>query len=311
MASIRAKAITWYHEHRRDLPWRDPQASAWSVLVSEVMLQQTPVKRVLPVWLEWMDRWPTPEDLASESAAEVIKAWGSLGYPRRALRLQQAAAAIVDSFGGQVPANESDLLSLPGIGTYTAAAVAAFSFGQRTCVVDTNIRRVHARVFTGRALPEPTLRRSELDLAAALLPDDAAESVEWNIASMELGALVCTARSPHCLSCPLVADCAWIQAGEPEPHYTPKGQAWQGTNRQLRGALMSALRAGSDYVPLTLFLGESGDSSLSLTVDEEVAAAHVHSLERDNDAVLGAIQALISEGLVQSNDDSTAIRLPR
>jgi A/G-specific adenine glycosylase len=147
----------WFGETARDLPWREAECSAWGILVSEVMLQQTPVVRVLPVWRDWMERWPTPAHLAGEPSGEAVRHWGRLGYPRRALRLHAAAVAIRNEHGGEVPDNYPELLTLPGVGNYTAAAVAAFAFGRRETVVDTNIRRVHARLISGHALPAPTL----------------------------------------------------------------------------------------------------------------------------------------------------------
>src|SRR3954471_21891162 len=135
----------WYADNARDLPWRRPDVSPWAVLVSEVMLQQTPAARVIPAWQEWMQRWPTPADLAAQPAGEAVRAWGRLGYPRRALRLHAAAAAIVERFGGEVPESRAELLTLPGVGDYTAAAVASFAFGRREVVLDTNVRRVLAR----------------------------------------------------------------------------------------------------------------------------------------------------------------------
>src|SRR3954470_7118450 len=134
----------WYADNARDLPWRRPDVSPWAVLVSEVMLQQTPVARVVPAWQEWMQRWPTPADLAAEPAGEAVRAWGRLGYPRRALRLHTAARAIVEQHGGEVPASYDDLRALPGVGDYTAAAVATFAHGRRHVVLDTNVRRVLA-----------------------------------------------------------------------------------------------------------------------------------------------------------------------
>ncbi|QCU76863.1 A/G-specific adenine glycosylase [Citricoccus sp. SGAir0253] len=241
-ATLHRRVNGWFAAHGRDLPWRDPACTPWGILVSEIMLQQTPVVRVLPVWTAWMERWPTPADLAREPAAEVIRAWGRLGYPRRALRLQAAAAAIAESPGGLVPADHGQLLALPGVGAYTAAAVACFAFGQPEVVVDTNIRRVHARLVSGRALPEKSLTAAEMALARDLMPADRDEACRWNAAVMELGALVCTARSPRCGECPVADLCAWRAAGMPEPHYRPTGQAWAGTDRQVRGAIMALLR---------------------------------------------------------------------
>lgn len=243
---LHTAVLDWFDVHARDLPWRSDGCSAWGVMVSEIMLQQTPVVRVLPRWREWLERWPEPADLAAASTAEVLTAWDRLGYPRRALRLQQAAATIVDRHGGRVPADPDALRALPGIGEYTAAAVSSFAFGIPETVVDTNVRRVIARAVRGEGLPPASLKRAEMRDAHALMPEDEGRANRWNAAVMELGALVCTARSPRCDDCPLLEQCAWVAAGRPEPEHTPRGQAWTGTDRQLRGAVMAAVReAGS------------------------------------------------------------------
>ncbi|MGI8948480.1 MAG: A/G-specific adenine glycosylase [Ornithinimicrobium sp.] len=239
--------LDWYAEHARDLPWRNPDCSAWGVLVSEVMLQQTPVARVLPVWADWMQRWATPDDLAGAPVGAAVRAWGRLGYPRRALRLHAAATVITSEHAGAVPCSVSALRELPGVGDYTAAAVAAFAFGERTAVVDTNVRRVLARALGGEALPAPSLRRGEVELAARSLPVGEQDAARWNVAVMELGALVCGARSPSCGHCPIAAQCAWRLAGHPAyqgaPHRT---QAWAGSDRQCRGRLLQCLRDSPD-----------------------------------------------------------------
>ena len=234
----------WYDSAARELPWRGPDVSPWAVLVSEVMLQQTPVARVSPVFDAWLARWPTPGALAADSRGEAVRMWGKLGYPRRALRLHECATALVARFDGRVPPDVADLESLPGIGSYTARAVAAFAFGQRVPVVDTNVRRVVARTVhgTGNAGPPSTAR----DLAAveALLPDDAAAAARASIALMEFGALVCTAVNPRCADCAVAQQCAWNLAGRPAydgPAARP--QRFAGTDRQVRGLLMDVLRA--------------------------------------------------------------------
>jgi A/G-specific adenine glycosylase len=201
------------------------------------------VARVLPVHQEWLQRWPTPADLAAEPAGEAVRAWGRLGYPRRALRLHAAATAIVDRHGGEVPAAYDDLLALPGVGDYTAAAVSTFAFGRRHLVLDTNVRRVLARLVAGQELPAPSVTRAERDRAAAVLPADEPTAATWSIALMELGALVCTARSPACGACPVSGHCAWRTAGHPAYEGpTRRTQAWAGTDRQCRGRLMAVLR---------------------------------------------------------------------
>ena len=205
----------WYAAHARDLPWRHPGTSPWAILVSEVMLQQTPVSRVLPAYLAWVTRWPTPKDLAMDSPAEAIRAWARLGYPRRALRLHAAATVITERHHGEVPSQLPDLLALPGVGTYTAHAVAAFAFGQPQPVVDVNVRRVLARAITGVADPGPATSAADVALMAELLPTERSEAVRFAAAVMECGATICTARNPACHACPIADDCRWRSAGSP------------------------------------------------------------------------------------------------
>ena len=240
---LHERVLEWYSTAARDLPWRADGATPWGIFVSEVMLQQTPVARVLPVWLDWMRRWPTPADLAAQPPGEAVRAWGRLGYPRRALRLHSAAVAITERFDGAVPGTEAELSTLPGVGTYTAAAVATFAFGERTTVVDTNVRRVLARAVTGDAYAAPSPTRAELETAAGLVPVEPPRARTWSVAVMELGALVCSSRSPRCDACPIRALCAWRLAGSPAHEGPPRrGQAWEGTDRQMRGALLRLLR---------------------------------------------------------------------
>ena len=243
MSSLHDPVLRWYDENARELPWRGAEASPWSVMVSEFMLQQTPVARVLPVHEAWLQRWPTPAALAADAPGEAVRAWGRLGYPRRALRLHAAATAIVEQHGGDVPADHASLLALPGVGEYTAAAIAAFAFGQRQVVLDTNVRRVFARAVSGAELPAVSLSKAERELGASLLPADAPTAATWSVAVMELGALVCTAASPACERCPIAAACAWSIAGRPAYDGPPrKVQTWAGTDRQCRGRLLAVLR---------------------------------------------------------------------
>jgi A/G-specific adenine glycosylase len=233
----------WYTKNKRALPWREPGVTAWGVLVSEIMLQQTPVARVEPVWREWMARWPVPSGLAAVSQGEVVRAWGKLGYPRRALRLHAAAAEIAASHGDVVPSDVDTLLALPGIGAYTARAVAAFAYGKRVPVVDTNVRRVVARAVHGAGDAGPASNTKDMADVEALLPDTDAEAAVLSIALMELGALICTAKAPRCVDCPILAECAWQKAGRPE--YTgplKPVQRFAGTDRQVRGLLLDVLR---------------------------------------------------------------------
>lgn len=244
--------LQWFDDHERPLAWREPGTTAWGVLLSEVMSQQTPVARVEPIWREWMERWPTPEAFAQASPADVLRAWGKLGYPRRALRLLECAAAIVEEHAGRVPGDVDKLLELPGIGDYTARAVACFAYGHNVPVVDTNVRRVYRRAVEGKYLAGAA-SRSELAKVAELLPE--VDGPRFSAAMMELGALVCTATNPKCGACPLLSTCAWVAAGRPEPLpeelAKKKVQKFTGTDRQVRGLIMDVLRNAKTPVPLT------------------------------------------------------------
>lgn len=253
-ARIVSRVLAWYDREARDLPWRDPEASAWAVLVSEVMLQQTPVVRVLPAWRAWMQQWPTPADLAQAPVADVLRAWDRLGYPRRALRLREAAQAIVDRHGGVVPCDLAELRALPGVGEYTAAAVASFGYGQRHVVLDTNVRRVLGRLDAASALPSASVTRAERERAAEFLPRDPERAARWNVAAMELGALICKAAAPRCADCPVQADCAWLELGRPAAEEPRRVQAFRGTDRQCRGRIMALARAGGCSVQDALAL---------------------------------------------------------
>jgi A/G-specific adenine glycosylase len=233
--------IDWFGAHARDLPWRD--TTPWGVLVSEFMLQQTPVARVLPVWQAWLARWPSPADLAKEPQSEAIIAWGRLGYPRRAARLHATARELESRFAGLVPADYADLRTLPGVGDYTAAAILAFAFGERSVVLDVNVRRVLSRAFLGQAYPGSGISRVERELAERLAPLDPEASAAWAAASMELGAVICTSANPRCTSCPVQRACAWHNEGRPQNAERPRGQAaFAGSDRQMRGTIMATLR---------------------------------------------------------------------
>lgn len=276
---LHQRILDWYAREARDLPWRERGTSPWGVLVSEVMLQQTPVVRVEPAWRQWMSRWPVPAALAGSAPGDAIHAWGRLGYPRRALRLHAAATAMVERHDGDVPEMPADLLALPGVGTYTAAAVSAFAFGRRTAVVDTNVRRVFARAVNGAAQAAPSLTRAELDLASELLPDDANDARRWSVAVMELGALVCLARSPRCPSCPVRDLCAWQWASRPAYQGPVRpSQSWHGTDRQCRGAILAVLRSSKEPV----------------TAGEVDAAWSADDAQRDR-----CLDSLVTDGLVE------------
>ncbi|CAM5326602.1 Adenine DNA glycosylase OS=Tsukamurella paurometabola (strain ATCC 8368 / DSM / CCUG 35730 /CIP 100753 / JCM 10117 / KCTC 9821 / NBRC 16120 / NCIMB 702349/ NCTC 13040) OX=521096 GN=Tpau_0595 PE=3 SV=1 [Tsukamurella paurometabola] len=256
----------------------------WQILMSEVMLQQTPVVRVEAMWREWVRRWPTPADLAAATGADAVRAWGKLGYPRRAMRLHACAQAIVAEHAGVVPETVEELLALPGIGDYTARAVACFAFGQDVPVVDINVRRVLARAVAGDSdAAAPSARR---DLAAAtevLETVPAQRRPRLSAALMELGALVCTARSPRCGECPVHAGCAWLAAGAPEGTVAPrKVQKYEGTDRQARGRLLDVLRAADGAVPR---------AALDLAWERDTA-------QRDR-----ALDSLLLDGLIEQTDD--------
>ncbi|WP_314147670.1 A/G-specific adenine glycosylase [uncultured Leifsonia sp.] len=249
--SFSQTVVDWYHANRRDLPWRRDGFTAWGTLVSEFMLQQTPVSRVIPRLEEWLTRWPTPADLAAVPPGEAVRAWQSLGYPRRALWLHAAAVAITERHGGTVPEDVEALLALPGVGDYTARAVAVFAYGHRHPVVDTNIRRVIARAVDGQAEPGPPSARRDLAAMEALLPDDRPAAAAFNAGMMELGAIVCVARSPRCDVCPLADRCAWRAAGYPDYAGPRKAvqKKYEGSDRQVRGRILAELRAS--HIPVT------------------------------------------------------------
>ena len=287
-ADLHSPVIDWFDEHARDLPWRRPEAGAWGVMVSEFMLQQTPVSRVLPVYEQWLARWPLPADLAAEPPGEAVRAWGRLGYPRRALRLHGAAAAITERHGGDVPYDHAKLLALPGVGEYTAAAVASFAYGRRHAVLDTNVRRVFARAVTGVQYPPTATTAAERHLARSLLPEDEATAARWAASTMELGALVCTARNPGCVRCPIAAQCSWRLSGSPAHAGPPRrGQTYAGTDRQVRGKLLAVLRESVGPVP---------GAALDAVWDEPVQRAR-------------ALDGLVADGLVEPLADG-AYRLP-
>jgi len=291
-APIGSALIGWYREHARDLPWRRAEYlaayGAWGVLVSEFMLQQTPVNRVIPHLEAWLARWPDPLSLAAATPADVLQQWANLGYPRRALWLHRAAVAIRDEHAGLTPRDVPALLALPGIGDYTARAVAVFAFGDRHPVVDTNTRRVIARAVHGRAQPDAPSRR-DLDDMLALLPDDATEAAVVNAATMELGATVCTARRADCARCPLAGLCAWRAAGFPDGEDRRRRQAkYEGSDRQARGGVLRALRQAEGHrLPADAVLVDWPDA-----------------VQRDR-----AIDSLIADGLLEAKDGE--LLLPR
>ncbi|ROQ63929.1 A/G-specific DNA-adenine glycosylase [Rathayibacter sp. PhB152] len=283
MPALSAAIVDWFRENARDLPWRREGFPAWGTLVSEFMLQQTPVVRVIPRLAEWLERWPTPADLAAVPPGEAVRAWQSLGYPRRALRLHACAVAITEQHGGVVPHDVDTLLALPGIGDYTARAIAVFSFGHRHPVVDTNVRRVIARAIDGAAEPGPPRAKTDLAAMAALLPDDLADAAAFNAGAMELGAIVCTARAPRCDGCPIRDACAWRAAGYPayDGPVKARQKKYEGSDRQVRGLVLAELRAA--HGPVT--------------------AAEIASLWPDAEQRDRALAGLLADGLATGTPD--------
>jgi A/G-specific adenine glycosylase len=257
LAAIQARLLEWFAQNGRDLPWRHTR-DPYRIMVSEIMLQQTQVDRVVPKYHAFLERFPSLEALAAAPTAEVIRAWTGLGYNRRAVNMQRAARAVLDEHDGQFPHGLAELLKLPGIGPYTAGAIACFAFEQDIAFLDTNIRRVVQRLF---GTPEPTAAAGEarlLALAQAAVPPG--RGWAWNQAIMELGALICTATTPACWRCPLQTHCrdyaARREADEqlfsnggvpPEPRrqrrVAERREApFAGSNRFYRGRVIEALR---------------------------------------------------------------------
>ncbi len=283
MNSLEKPITQWFARNKRERPWRS--TSPWGVMVSEFMLQQTPVARVLPKWVEWMERWPTPAELAKATPAQVITAWGRLGYPRRALRLHESAKIIARDFENEVPDSEEVLRSLPGIGDYTAAAISAFAFGANTLVMDVNIRRVLVRVLDGKEHPtsSPTVRERESRLA--ILPRRNADN--WAAATMELGALICTSQNPSCNDCPIISQCKWRKNGYPQSELVRKSQDWHGTDRKCRGTIVQALRE-----------------------NESLTVSAIKKLWPEESQVEKALETLLEDHLIEEHSRSR-FRLPQ
>jgi A/G-specific adenine glycosylase len=279
--------VQWFGTDHRKLPWREETCTPWGVLVSEVMLQQTPVARVLPVWQEWIARWPTPNSCARAPLSEVITLWGRLGYPRRAKRLHEAASVLATTHEDSVPEQLDALLALPGVGDYTARAVRCFAFGVPDPVVDTNVRRVLARLVEGHGEAGPPRAKADLDAGQAALDrvTSVADKVTLSKGLMELGAMICTARSPRCETCPVASRCEWRSRGYPV-YEGPKAlsqKKFEGSDRQMRGVILRELRASDTPVP-TVFLA-------TLTEDRS-------QLDR-------AVASLCADGLIQESPENS------
>jgi A/G-specific adenine glycosylase len=261
--AVQKRLLAWFTVYGRDLPWRRTR-DPYAILVAEMMLQQTGVERVMPKYAAWLERFPTLEDLAAAPRADVIRAWSGLGYNSRAVRLHEIAHQAVDRYAGRLPQRVDELLTLKGIGRYTAGAVACFAHEQDVAFVDTNIRRVLSRVFLGAESDAAPLTEKRLhELAASAIPPGRAWP--WHQALMDLGATVCTDARPTCLVCPLQDVCRGaFQSGRavreaqaayqarPAPARRKKEGPWRGSTRYYRGRIVAALGALSHGERLSL-----------------------------------------------------------
>jgi A/G-specific adenine glycosylase len=297
LRQIQDALLTWFRTNQRDLPWRRTR-EPYCILVSEVMLQQTQVDRVIPKYHEFLERFPTVRDLADAPTAEVIRIWSGLGYNRRAVNLQRATQAVIEQHGGEFPNDVDALKALPGIGPYTAGAIACFAFEQDVGFFDTNIRRVLHRLFAGPEVPEESRSTRELqDLASAIVPTG--NGWEWNQALMEFGAIQCTARKPACLTCPLQRHCRAfpeiqsVLASLAKTGFRRKNEAaFHGSNRFYRGRVVRVLQAVGDGEGLSL-------DTLGPQVHDDFGAEHVAWLSE-------VIEGLRRDGLVEVAEESPA-----
>lgn len=305
ISAVRARLLAWWHANRRDLPWRQTR-DPYRIMVSEIMLQQTQVDRVIPYFHAWLESFPTVHELAAAPTADVIRLWKGLGYNRRAVNMQRTAQAVVER-GGEFPDRVEDLLALPGIGPYTAGAIACFAFEQDVAFVDTNMRRVIHRLFIGVDVPKPAASDKEvLGIATEVMPEG--DAWNWNQGIMEFGAVHCTARKPLCLICPLQDECAAfpeIQAALTEngkPARKTKSVPFEQTNRYFRGRIVDALRAHEGE---GMALGEIGPLVRDDFSDEHMTwlIELANGLERDGLAMVAEDDA------TYSTDSPSEIRL--
>ena len=295
---VQAALLAWFAGAQRRLPWRET-TDGYAILVSEVMLQQTQVERVVPVYHAFLCRFPTFESLAAAPPAEVIRAWAGMGYNRRALNLQRAARAVVERHGGALPREPKALRALPGVGAYTANALACFALGEQAAVVDTNVRRVLGRVFHWPSAPT---EREAAETARRVLP--AGEAWAWNQALMDLGATVCTSRRPACLLCPLREHCPAAGALGSEPAsavaerqaaYRPKTERFEGSSRYYRGRAVAHLRSLPD--------------GASCGVEELGAAVKADYSDADAAWLRSLLEGLARDGLVTLRGEGASARV--
>ncbi|MGI8424762.1 MAG: A/G-specific adenine glycosylase [Chloroflexota bacterium] len=306
--AVNDAVLVWYRREHRDLPWRHTR-DPYLVLVSEVMLQQTQVERVLPKFAAWRASFPSLESLAAAPRAEVIRSWSGLGYNLRAVRLHEIARQVVERFGGTLPDTLEGLLSLKGIGRYTAGAVLCFAYGQPAPVLDTNVRRVLGRVFAAESSAAIDDDRLAWPLAEAARPR-ATDVYDWNQALMDVGATICLSRNPRCVLCPAQEDCTarkeWFApdasdgangrkrgrlVAERRESYTPrkpKQGKFEGSRRWYRGRIVEVLRASPEGIAVD-------ELAARVELDEAMSRAVVDGLTRD--------------GLVEVDGD--VARLPR
>ena len=317
--AVRAGLLGWFGANRRDLPWRRTR-DPYRILVSEVMLQQTQVDRVIPYYRAFLERFPDAQALAAAPTADVIKAWAGLGYNRRAVNLQRTARYVVERCGGEFPRDVEALRELPGIGPYTAGAIACFAFEQDTAFLDTNMRRVLHRLFVGVDVPSPTASEREvLRIAAAAVP--AAHGWEWNQALIEFGALHCTARKPACVVCPLQAVCCAFPAVQTALAELPRGvrlkreAPFEGSNRFYRGRVLAALRdlATGDAAGRAIDLRALGPSVREGFTEADVPWLYevVQGLAKDGLAMVAEDRPAYDAGSAETDHGATyRVRLP-
>ncbi len=300
LTAVQAAILAWFKAESRELPWRSTR-DPYSIMVSEVMLQQTQVDRVIPVYHAFLKLFPTFQSLADAPAADVIRAWAGMGYNRRAMNLQRAAVQVTSLYEGVLPDDMKSLRGLPGVGEYTAAAMACFALGQEVVVIDTNVRRVLGRVFYG---PSGAPDKSIASTAAQALPEG--EAWSWNQALMDIGATICTSRRPTCLLCPVRSDCKAAgtflsssnSVAEIRAAYKTKPERFEGSSRYYRGRVVAHLRELSDGVSCDL-------QSLGLVVKPDYT-------DDDEPWLLTLLQGLQRDGLVALNDQGakTEVALP-
>lgn len=291
LPEIQQSLLEWYRANARDLPWRRTR-DPYRILVSEVMLQQTQVDRVIPKYHAFLETFPTVEDLADAPTADVIRLWSGLGYNRRAVNLQRAATAVVEQYGGEFPADVEALKALPGIGPYTAGAIACFALEQDVGFMDTNIRRLLHRLFIGPEVPDEQRSHREMQaLAAGVVPSGS--GWEWGQAVMEFGALQCTARKPACLTCPLQHHCRAFPAIQTvlaelskSGFRRKKEESFQGSNRFYRGRVVRTLH-------------EHGVQNDGLDLDQLGSHVFDEYTSEHRDWLQGIVDGLARDGLLE------------